>query len=166
MKIPLKILVEGALSIALSVVLSYFKLFAMPQGGSISLASLPLLLFAVRNGGRYGIMVGTLTGLLKLLMGGYVVHPAQALLDYPVAYAMYGLAGFFPSKKWLGVAAAFAGNFVAAVLSGVIFFASYAPAGTNVWLYSAVYNGSTALPEAAICCALVCLITPRLDRFK
>lgn len=166
MKIPLKILVEGALSIALAVVLSYFKLFSMPQGGSVSLTLLPLLVFSFRSGWRYGIFVGAVTGLLRLMLGGYVVHPLQALLDYPVASGLVGLAGFFPGEKWLGVLCACFANFAAAVLSGVVFFASYAPAGTNAWLYSILYNGSSLLPETAILMALVYMIMPRLEKFK
>ena len=166
MKIPLRILVEGALSIALAVVLSYFKLFSMPQGGSVSLTLLPLLIFAFRNGWRYGIFVGAVTGLLRLMLGGYVVHPLQALLDYPVASGLIGIAGFFQREKWLGVVSACFANFAAAVLSGVVFFASYAPEGTNIWLYSILYNGSSALPETAILMALVYIIMPRLEKFR
>ena len=166
MKIPLRILVEGALSIALAVVLSYFKLFSMPQGGSVSLTLLPLLIFAFRNGWRYGIFVGAVTGLLRLMLGGYVVHPLQALLDYPVASGLIGIAGFFPREKCLGVLCACFANFAAAVLSGVVFFASYAPEGTNIWLYSILYNGSSVLPETAILMALVYIIMPRLEKFR
>jgi len=36
-RMRLKILIEGALSVALSIVLSYIKLFSLPQGGSIVL---------------------------------------------------------------------------------------------------------------------------------
>lgn len=166
MKIPLKVLVEGALTIALSIVLSYLKLFSMPQGGSVSLAFLPLLVFSFRNGAKYGLLTGAVTGLVRLLLGGYVVHPVQALLDYPIASAAIGLAGFFPGKKWLGILTGCFANFAAAVLSGVVFFASYAPAGTNVWLYSIVYNGTSAVPETLILMALVYVIMPRLEKFK
>ena len=166
MKIPLRILVEGALSIALAVVLSYFNLFSMPQGGSVSLTLLPLLIFAFRNGWRYGIFVGAVTGLLRLMLGGYVVHPLQALLDYPVARGLIGIAGFFQREKWLGVVSACFANFAAAVLSGVVFFASYAPEGTNIWRYSILYNGSSVLPETAILMALVYIIMPRLEKFR
>jgi thiamine transporter len=36
------------------------------------------------------------------------------------------------------------------VLSGVIFFASYAPEGQNVWIYSLVYNASFMAPSVII----------------
>ena len=43
------VLVEGALCIALSIVLSYIRLFRMPQGGSVNLELVPLILFAWRS---------------------------------------------------------------------------------------------------------------------
>ena len=166
MKIPTKVLVEGALSIALSIALSYFKLFTMPQGGSVSLKLLPLIVFAFRHGPRYGVLVCVTAGALRLLLGGYVVHPLQALLDYPVASGLIGIAGFFPHKKWLGVICSCFASFCAAVLSGVVFFASYAPEGASVWLYSIGYNASYALPEILILVAAVYIIMPRLEKFK
>ena len=40
------------------------------------------------------------------------------------------------------------------VLSGVIFFAAYAPEGTNAWLYSFVYNATFMFPSVLISAAL------------
>lgn len=164
MKIPLKVTIEASLCIALSTALSYFKLFTMPQGGSVSLAMLPIFIFALRRGGVYGLLAGAVTGLIHLLLGGYVVHPLQALLDYPMAYAALGLAGFFGTKKIAGITAGALANLACAVASGVIFFSSYAPAGTNVWLYSLAYNASTVLPEAAISAVLVYAVWPRINK--
>jgi thiamine transporter len=166
MKVPLKVLVEGALCIALSVALSYVRLFSLPQGGSVSLSMLPLFIFALRRGGGYGVLAGVVTGLLHLFLGGYVVHPVQALLDYPIASGALGLAGFFPRRKPLGLAVGTLASMLSYVLSGVVFFASYAPKGMNVLLYSLLYNGSYALPEGLICAALVYLILPRLEKFR
>ena len=95
---------------------------------------------------------------------GYVVHPIQALLDYPVAYALIGTAGFFRSNIYFGAVAASLMNLFASVLSGVVFFSDYAPEGMNVWLYSFLYNASVVVPEAVICMALLYLILPRLDK--
>lgn len=166
MKVPLKVMVEGALCVALSIALSYVVLFAMPQGGSVSLSMLPLFIFAFRRGGVYGMMAGAVTGVLHLLLGGYVVHPVQALLDYPVASAVLGLAGFFRGKKLVGITIGTLANMTSSVLSGVIFFSEYAPKGMNVWAYSLGYNGSVVIPEGIICAVLVYLILPRLERFQ
>ncbi|HOO62970.1 MAG TPA: energy-coupled thiamine transporter ThiT [Synergistaceae bacterium] len=161
-----QILVEGALAVALSVAFSYLKLWRMPQGGSITLENLPLLLFALRHGFRFGLGAGMLSGLLQLLLGGYVVHPLQALLDYPFAFGCMGLAALMPKPLWLSMTLASAGRFICHLLSGVIFFASYAPEGTPVWLYSAIYNGSFMLPSLILSILLGYLIWPRLQKSR
>jgi len=166
MKIPLKVLIEGALCIALSIALSFIKLFALPQGGSVSLGMLPIIIFALRRGGTSGIFAGLAVGLLKLFLGGYIVHPVQALLDYPVANALIGTAGYFRANKYFGVGVATLLNLFATVLSGVVFFSEYAPEGMNVWLYSFLYNASVVIPEAVICMTLTYFILPRLDKIN
>lgn len=164
MYITSRVMVEGALSIALSTALYFIKFFELPQGGSITLTMLPLLIFALRNGGTIGVTVGFVAGILRLFLGAYIVHPAQALLDYPLACAAVGLAGFFPRNIYLGISSAMLTNMCCSVLSGVIFFGSYAPEGTNVWLYSIIYNGSVVVPETIICIALIHFIWPRLKK--
>lgn len=164
MKVPIKVLVEGSLCIALSIALSFVKLFALPQGGSVSLGMLPIFIFAIRRGGTAGVSAGLTVGLLKLFLGGYVVHPMKALLDYPVANALVGTLGFFKSNTYFGVVVAAFLNLSASVLSGVIFFSEYAPEGMNVWLYSVLYNASVVIPEAVISMVLIYFILPRLDK--
>lgn len=161
-----RILVEGALAVALSVVFSALRLWTMPQGGSITLEMVPLFLFALRRGGKAGCAAGAVSGLLQLFTGGYVVHPLQALIDYPVAFGVLGIAGFFPKSLWFGAALGGILRFACHVLSGVIFFASFAPEGTNVWIYSSVYNGSFLLPTLVVSVLLVQLIRPRLGAFE
>jgi len=165
-RMRLKILIEGALSVALSIALSYIKLFSLPQGGSVSLSMLPLLVFALRRGGVLGMTAGATAGFMHIFLGGYIVHPLQALLDYPVASAALGLAGFFRNKKYLGITAGVIANMFSSVLSGVFFFSSYAPKGMNVWLYSVVYNGSAVIPEGVICGILLYLIWPRIKNLS
>lgn len=160
------ILVEGALCIALSIVLSYIRLFRLPQGGSVNLELVPLILFAWRRGLYWGCGAGVLAGILNLLLGGYVVHPVQAILDYPAAYGAMGLAALFPQprQRLIGLTAAALVQFACHVLSGVIFFASYAPKGTNPWVYSAVYNGSFLAPKIIISAVVTWLLLRKLDR--
>ncbi len=153
-------LVVGALCIALSFVLSMIRLFRMPQGGSITPASmLPIILYAYIYGWRKGVVVGALFGVLSLIADPYIVHWAQVMLDYILAFAMMGLGGLFKKHIWLSVIVASAGRLICSVLSGVIFFPEYAPVGQNVWIYSIGYNGSFIGIEAAICLAIV-LIPP------
>ena len=143
----------AGITVALSFALSYIKMFSMPQGGSITLASLlPVMLFAYVYGPKKGIFVGFIYGALQAMQDPYLIHPAQFLLDYPVAFAAVGLAGVFnkvkaldklPQVKFaLGAIVASAFRFMSHVFSGVFAFGAYAvDAGeTNFWVYSLAYN--------------------------
>lgn len=161
-----RVLVEGALAVSLALALSYLKLWRMPQGGSITLENVPLLIFALRWGFRAGFGAGTVAGILQLILGGYVVHPAQALLDYPLAFAVLSFAALWERPLWAGLALGSGARFLCHLFSGVIFFGAYAPEGTNVWLYSAIYNGSFMLPSLALSIAAVYIILPRLKMIE
>ena len=159
-----RILVEGAMAAALALALSYARIWRMPQGGSITLENVPLFLFTLRWGLKAGLGAGSVAGLLQLILGGYVVHPVQALLDYPMAFAVLGLAALCRRPIWGGLALGASARFLCHVLSGVVFFAAYAPEGTNVWIYSAAYNGSFMLPSLVLSVVAVYMIWPRLEK--
>lgn len=140
----------AAICIALSFALSYLKLWAMPQGGSVTFASLlPLMVFAYMFGVRKGVFAGFIYGVLQAVQDPWVIHPAQFLLDYPVAFACIGLAGLFARFKKLeklpqiqfalGAVVASVLRFVCHVLSGVFAFSEYSTLD-NVWAYSMGYN--------------------------
>ncbi len=147
----------GAMCVALSFILSYIKLFEMPQGGSVTAASmLPILLFAFVAGPRAGFIAGTTYGFLQFIQSGYAAHWISIILDYPLAFACLGLIAFVPkgiksleSRFALGICLALLGRFASHVLSGAIFFAEYA-GDQNPWIYSMVYNGSFLAVELAI----------------
>ena len=97
-----RMLVEGAMMIAIATVLSFIK-FKSPlwiNGGSVTAASmLPLIVFAYRWGGVSGIFVGAVYGLLQFAIEPYAAHPLSVFLDYPLAFGLLGLAGFFMKNK-------------------------------------------------------------------
>lgn len=143
----------AGITIAMSFVLSYIKLWEMPQGGSITLVSLlPVMVFAYVYGPKKGILVGVIYGIMQAMQDPYIIHPAQFLLDYPVAFAMVGFAGVFkninaldklPQVKFvLGAIVAGTLRFISHVLSGVYAFGAFAldKGYTNFWVYSLAYN--------------------------
>ena len=132
------VMIEGALCIALCIVLEKINIFSMPQGGSVDFELIPLLLFTYRRGLKWGMLIGFLTGLVKIMLGGYMLNVIQVALDYPLAYACVGLAAFHPRVVSIFLAAA--GQIACSVISGAIFFAQYAPEGQNPWIYSLLYN--------------------------
>ena len=117
-------LTYGAMCIALSFILSYIRLYRMPQGGSITPGSmLPLMLYAYAFGPSAGMAAGVVYGLLQLLQDFYVMHPVSLIMDYILAFAMLGCAGFAKKHLSWGVLIAGAGRWFWQFLSGFIFFA-------------------------------------------
>jgi len=150
-RLPLRAYIEAGALIALSAVLSVIKIWHMPQGGSVTAASMiPVLLIGLRWGAKLGIPAGVAYGIIDYLMGGWFVHPVQWMLDYPIAFGALGVAGLLRKQPLLGVAAAITGRFIAHLTAGAVFFGSYAPTGQSPWVYSAIYNGSYLVPELAI----------------
>jgi thiamine transporter len=140
----------------------------MPQGGSVTTASMvPLILFAFKWGVGPGTLAGLAYGAIQaILPGAYVMHPVQFFLDYPVAFACLGLAGLFRQKPWgvyPGAAVAVLIRLFMHVVSGVVFFASYAE-GQNVWLYSILYNGSFLGVELVISLVVLVLLYTALPK--
>ncbi|HWR19757.1 MAG TPA: energy-coupled thiamine transporter ThiT [Clostridia bacterium] len=161
-KTNVRALVYGALCLSLSFVLSYFKLFELPMGGSVTLFSmLPLAAYAAAFGPAYGFTAAFAYSLLQVVQGAYVVHWAQFFLDYILAFTCLGFASLFPKNLPLGIIVSGFGRFACSVLSGVIFFASYAAdAGfQSAWVYSIAYNGSS-LGVDTLLCVIVALLPP------
>jgi thiamine transporter len=159
----LRLMVEIAVMLGLAVVLGMIKIYQAPWGGSVSLEMLPLFIVAYRWGLGPGLIAGLVYGLLNLSLDGmrFIVHPIQLLLDYPVAFALVGLAGLFPGRYWLGTITGSLARLASHVVSGAIFFGAFAPEGQNVWVYSLIYNSSYILPEMVISGLLIWLIAKR-----
>ena len=168
-----RIITETIVMVALAGALYLIKIFTLPQGGSVTLGSMvPIFLLALRRGPRIGIIGGVAFGLVALVEDVYsgvevIFYPAQVILDYPLAFGLLGLAGFFQKIPILGVGLGIAARFCSHFVSGVLFFASYAPAGVSPFVYSAVYNGGFLIPEFVITAALmIALVRVRaLERY-
>lgn len=152
-----RMLVFASICIALSFVLSYIRLARMPQGGSITPASmLPVMAFAYIFGPVPGVIAGIAYGFLQFIQDSYLVHWIQLFIDYPIAFGCLGLAGLFRKNFRLGILIAVLGRFLMHFLTGIIFFAEYA-GDQHVVLYSLGYNGSYLAVELAICLIIVSL---------
>ena len=171
-----KKLVYGGICISIAFILSYIKLFQLPQGGSITPASMfPLVLYSMIFGPVAGIIAGTAYGLLQLIQDMWVVNIAQLLLDYPLAFACIGLSGLAPNsiknihlRTTLAITIGFFGRGLMHIVSGTLLFADYAPEGMNPFIYSLTYNGTMILGELiiALILAIVLVNTPIYSNFK
>ena len=161
-----RVLAEAALAVALAFVLGLITVFRMPFGGSISLDMVPLILLALRQGPWVGIVAGAAYGLLDLAIEPVALHPVQVIFDYPLAFGVLGLAGLFqPTVRGaiLGTIVAVLARFLCHFVSGVVFFASYAPEGWNPYLYSAAYNAAYLVPSLAVALVAVVVLFRALE---
>ena len=159
-------LVYGAVAVALSFALSYARLFKLPQGGSVTFASLlPLMIYCMMFGTRRGLLVCLIYGTLQSLQDPYIIHPMQFLLDYPLAFGLIGVSGIFVEKNLfknkivgfvLGAVLAVGLRYACHVCSGVFAFADYFYWDSELMskydsaaVYSLAYN-SFALVDMAI----------------
>ena len=178
-----QILVEGAMLIAMAMVLSYFPLYEMPQGGSVTLEMVPLVIMSLRNGTKWGCFTALVHGILQMILGfenvlycnTLIAQIGCILLDYLVAFTVLGLARFFADlfgeKRLLGVtvSAVICGflRFVCSFLSGWLLWGSYAPEGMGAVAYSFGYNISYMLPNTIILAVIVAILyktAPKLFR--
>ena len=182
-----KILVEGAVMVALATVLSFIRVFKLPWGGSITLLSmLPIVLFSIRRGVSWGLAVSFVFSLIQFAQGimdglfgwgltlGMLI--ACILLDYIGAFTVLGIAGCFRKKGlpgWIGgISLAVGLRFALHFLSGVVIWHSFGElwsgfATENTYLYSFLYNGCYMLPELVftLAGAVALLKVPQTKRF-
>jgi thiamine transporter len=170
-----EVAVFSALAYLLDMVSGLLSLKIWPQGGSISIAMIPIFLMSFRWGWKGGILSGFLLGLLQFILGFSQIYTLlQGIIDYGVAFSVVGLAGIFAAqvknslannnkKSWITyvVIGTFLGSalrYLAHVYSGIVFFGEYAPAGQPVAVYSFVYNGTYMLPSFIVSAIIVILI--------
>ena len=160
-----KRIVFSAMAIALAtVVATVIKLPSLPNGGSTTLFSMLIVcLVGYWYGAATGVIAAVAYGILQFITGPYVVHPAQVLLDYPLAFGALGLSGFFCQKKHgliAGYLTGVLGRFICHMISGLIFYTTYVDSLQGniaaVWA-STVYNLSYILPEAILTLVLLSL---------
>lgn len=180
------------LFVALEIVLEFlFKIIpGQPQGGSISVALVPILLASYLMGAGYGLLVGLASTLLQFALGLATFYgPWSLVLDYLIPVTIIGLAAAFPSFRikvstsnthniignknmenahsfsfplYIGIIIVMIIKFISHYLSGAWLFAEYAPAGQSPWLYSFGYNIVYCLPTLILCYIVFALIAPSL----
>ena len=165
--------------LALSFALSYAKIFEMPMGGSVTIASmLPIMLIGIKYGSLTGVSVGfvySLTQLTQALSSANVFPYCQSVgalvicvaFDYLVPFTLIGLAGVFKqirltksaeANAYVGIVSVVVLRFVCHFITGVVIWGQWAPEGMGKYLYSLLYNGGFLLADFAICIACAMLM--------
>jgi thiamine transporter len=148
----------SALGIALDFICGQLFSFAWLNGGSISIAMVPIFLMSYRWGLKGGLTTGVIVGTVQILWANssYIVGFFQVFLDYIFAYGLVGIAGIFAKKVahselekqiiYIILGSLLGGllRSVSHIISGVIYFK------TPIWgsiLYNMAYMG----PSIVIC---------------
>lgn len=175
-----KMMVESAVMICISVLLSMITVFKMPLGGSVTLLSmLPVCIISIKYGTKQGLLTAFVYSLAQLAMSlgeimSWGLTPATLagsfIFDYILAYSVLGLAGLFGNKDeksiYSGIVLAMLLRFVSHFISGTVFFKALCPEGWNFILYSVCYNGAYMLPETifTVIGTVIIFRTPQLSK--
>ena len=147
-------------------------LFQMPNGGSLGLSVIPLLLCSYHLGWKKGTAVCLLCVLMMFMTGKvYVVQNSdgfapwqvaiQFLMEYPVAFGIYGLASLFPNY----------GSFYSGVaITNLVRLAIHVAAGCWFWFSpfaaSFSYNAWYMIPTMVMCLVIIPVLVDRLGTFR
>ncbi len=196
MKKKTRVMVESAVLIAATVILSFIKIYEAPLGGSVTLFSMvPLMIISMRHGLGWGLGSSFVYSVIKLLLGANNFAYVPTLLgilttivfDYAIAYTSIGLAGAFRKCSFTKnettnkTITAFLGVLLACLTR----FASHFFCGAVVWyeitkrgewndyvqtvgslLYSFVYNITYLGPEIVMTLIAVPVIVTLLKIMK
>ncbi len=148
----------AALFIVLDVAVNTLGILQMPNGGSLGVSVIPLLMASYHLGWQKGTVVAVLSILLQFVTGPmYTPDLIGFLLDYFFAFSVYGLASLFPNYKWFysGVLITNLVRLISSTLSGILVWE------TAPWA-SLVYNATYMIPTTILCLVLLPLVMPRI----
>ncbi|ABF33558.1 Thiamine transporter [Streptococcus pyogenes MGAS10270] len=175
-----KYLIEAAIFAALAMALSFIPDFA--GWFSPSYGAIPLVIFSLRRGLKYGLLAGLIWGLLHFALGKvYYLSMSQVFIEYILAFISMGLAGIFSDslvktlrqqKKPFALLIALMATILAVgvrylwhFIAGVIFWGSYAPKGMSAIWYSFTVNGTAGLLTLLVTLLALLLILPTQPQF-
>ena len=166
-------LTESAVLIAIATILSFYKFFDLPNGGSITaLSMVPLIILSYRNGIKWGFFAGSVFGMIQLLIGisalkgiSIITVIGSFFLDYLFAFGILGIAGIFKNSRFnpvlslgLGAFIATSARFIFHFLSGFLLWSDILNDGFSAVIYSFTYNISYMGFEivfTSVACALL-----------
>ncbi len=168
-------LTRASVMIALATALSFFKVFELGNGGSVTLGSMvPIILVSFILDFKWGILTSFVYSLIQMLLQGVAAPPVEnflwyflvVTLDYIIAFTVLGFAGGITRKinninvkVITGTVLVVILRFLCHLLSGIIIWGVYAPEGQSVFVYSLLYNGSYMLGELIITVTIMMLIS-------
>lgn len=161
-------LVRMAMYLAIFAVLDFIAkttgIFDMPQGGSLGLATIALVIASFDFGVKKAFLLAMVSIVIQTFVAGAPIFIAwpQFFLDYIFAFGVYAFAVSFPLYKgdgfwWIsGIIIVNLIRFVLHVISGILYFE--APLVASV-----AYNGPYMLATTIVTFVIVGGVLPRLN---
>ena len=148
----------GALFIVLDVAVNALGILQMPNGGSLGVSVIPLLIASYHLGWQKGLVVSVVSVLLQFVTGPmYTPNLIGFVLDYLLAFSIYGLASLFPNYKYF---------YSGVLITNLVRLASSTLSGMIVWetpLWGSItYNASYMIPTTILCLVVLPLVMPRI----
>ena len=147
-----------------------------PNGGSIGIAMIAVLIIAYRRGLWPALLTGLIMGVLDIATSAYILHPVQMILDYIIPYALVGFAALlkpffdkYEDKKsrilWIIAGTIIGGllKFGSHFLAGVVFWRdatgfAWGLETMNIYLYCFIYNIAFIGPSIILCAGLMTIL--------
>lgn len=191
-----------AFSVAISAICAALPFLNLPFGGGFTIASmLPIIVIAYMYGTKWGLFTAFAYSVMQMLLGFNTVSafflPGDSqmvwwravlvvIIDYLIAYTVLGFGGVFRNKfsttkaLLLGSVLAISLRYLAHIVSGAIFFGTWAEwfftqDGFYAWgetvlntfsgaslatVYSIIYNGLYMIPEIVITAIAAAAVSP------
>lgn len=176
-KLSLQAMIETAIFASLALVID----IAVPSlkfgpSISISFAMVPIFIVAFRWGVLSGVVAGFLWEMMQIMFGdAWILSPAQAFVEYGLAFASIGISGLFSKlikrsaakgQTRTALAYVIAGCFIGGAaryfwhfVAGVIFFKKAAiEAGKSPIIFSLTANAITFFFSTLACTVLLVLL--------
>lgn len=168
--VSVKDLVLMAFYVALFMVLDTFvntmQILQMPEGGSLGVSTLALLMASYHLGWKKGLIVSVVSVFAQFVTGPmYTPDLIGFLLDYFIAFSVYGLASIFPNFGFVftGVFITNLIRFISSTVSGVIVYDTTL-AGSII--YQATYMVPTMIMGMIVLPLLYKALEPQIKKMN
>ena len=157
----------AALGLIFDFLAGLYSAVIWPNGGSITLAFVPIFIIGYRHGLKGGLLTGLLVGTLQLFWSGYMLNFFQVMLDYVLPNVLLGLVGVVSkqvkeSTSWKTVLFVS----ISIIVTCFLRFCSLTLSGMIYWetgfVASVIYNGGYTLISMLVSLVVTPLLIKRI----
>lgn len=160
-----------ALLVAFDVVSKFIPFLQMPNGGSIDLSVIILLVASYTLGTKKGLVVAFLGMFVTFMFSPpYIISFPQFLFDYVIPVMIIPFAGIVRGKNAIAMMISITCVFVLRILSLVTSGALFWPpegsvaGGVEAWMFSLAYNLPYSILTFVVVTTCIMLMRKRIER--